>query len=57
MLLLLLSPALTLAALVMPVIGPLLWALGMEPRTVLLGALGGAVVIVKTLPDWNRKYD
>jgi len=38
-------------------VGPLLWALGMEPRVVLLGALGGLIIIVKTLPDWNRKYD
>jgi hypothetical protein len=22
----------------------------------LLGALGGAVVILKTVPDWNREY-
>ena len=39
------------------VVGPLLWALGMPPRGVLLGVLGGVVVIVKTMPDWNRKYD
>jgi glycerol-3-phosphate acyltransferase PlsY len=37
-------------------VGPLLWALGMPPNGVLLGALGGAVVIVKTIPDWNREY-
>ena len=43
--------------LAMAAVGPLLWALGMEPHAVLLGVLGGVVVIVKTLPDWNRKYD
>jgi glycerol-3-phosphate acyltransferase PlsY len=36
--------------------GPLLWALRFPPPTVLLGVLGGAVVIAKTLPDWNRRY-
>ena len=41
----------------MLLVGPLLWALGMPAHGILLGALGGAVVIVKTLPDWNRKYD
>ena len=41
----------------MALVGPLLWAMGMEPRMVLLGALGGVIVIVKTLPDWHRKYD
>jgi len=43
--------------LAMVAVGPLLWALGMEPHAVLLGLLGGAVVILKTLPDWNRRYD
>ncbi len=38
-------------------IGPLLWLLGFPPHGVLLGILGGAVVIVKTLPDWNRQYE
>jgi glycerol-3-phosphate acyltransferase PlsY len=38
-------------------VGPLLWALGMPLPGVLLGALGGVVVIIKTLPDWNRKYE
>ena len=37
-------------------IGPLLWILGVPAPGVLLGALGGAVVILKTLPDWNRQY-
>ena len=37
--------------------GPLLWALGLPPHGVLLGALGGMVVILKTLPDWNRQYE
>jgi len=36
--------------------GPLLWALGSPPHGVLLGVMGGIVVIIKTLPDWNRKY-
>jgi glycerol-3-phosphate acyltransferase PlsY len=43
--------------LAMVLVGPLLWALGMPPHGALLGALGGAVVIIKTLPDWNRKYE
>jgi len=43
--------------LAMVTIGPMLWALGMELPGVLLGALGGVVVIVKTMPDWNREYE
>ncbi len=43
--------------LAMVVVGPLLWGLGLPPHGILLGVLGGAVVIVKTLPDWNRKYE
>ena len=43
--------------LVTAAVGPLLWALGMPPHGVLLGVLGGAVVIIKTMPDWNRQYD
>ena len=39
------------------VAGPLLWALGLPPHGVVLGALGGAVVIVKTIPDWHRRYE
>jgi len=42
--------------LVMAVVGPLLWALGLPPPSILLGMLGGAVVIIKTIPDWNRQY-
>ncbi len=42
--------------LAMIAIGPLLWALGFPPSGILLGILGGIVVIVKILPDWNRKY-
>jgi hypothetical protein len=34
-----------------------LWLLGMPWPGVVMGALGGLVVIVKTLPDWTRKYD
>jgi len=42
--------------LAMVVVGPLLWALGFPPPGILLGVLGGAIVILKTLPDWNRQY-
>lgn len=42
--------------LAMIVAGPLLWVLGAPPHAILLGALGGAVIITKTLPDWNRQY-
>ena len=38
-------------------IGPLLWVLGFPLHGVLIGVLGGIVAIVKTLPDWNRKYE
>ena len=41
---------------IMLVAGPLLWALGAPLPVVLLGALGGLVVVVKTIPDWNREY-
>jgi len=34
----------------------MLWGLGMSPPGIALGALGGLVVIIKTLPDWNRVY-
>lgn len=43
--------------LAMVVAGPLLWLLGMPWPGVVMGALGGLVVIVKTLPDWRRAYD
>jgi glycerol-3-phosphate acyltransferase PlsY len=42
--------------LAMLVVGPLLWALGEPLQAILLGALGGVVVIVKTIPDWKRAY-
>jgi glycerol-3-phosphate acyltransferase PlsY len=42
--------------LTMIVVGPLLWVLGLPLPGILLGVLDGAVVIIKTLPDWNRKY-
>ena len=42
--------------LAMVLVGPLLWVMGAPPYAVLLGALGGVVVIVKTLPDWSRRY-
>jgi glycerol-3-phosphate acyltransferase PlsY len=44
----------TIAAMV--VTGPLLWALGMTAPGILLGVLGGIVVVIKTLPDWNRDF-
>ena len=37
-------------------VGPLLWALNLPWPTVVLGVLGSAVAIIKTLPDWNRVY-
>ena len=40
----------------MVAVGPLLWALGVSLPGVVLGVVGGVVVIVKTLPDWNRQY-
>jgi glycerol-3-phosphate acyltransferase PlsY len=42
--------------LAMALVGPLLWTLGSPLPAILLGALGGLVVIVKTIPDWHRKY-
>jgi glycerol-3-phosphate acyltransferase PlsY len=42
--------------LAMVVASPLLWVLGAPLPSVLLGVLGGVVVTVKTLPDWNRQY-
>jgi glycerol-3-phosphate acyltransferase PlsY len=42
---------------VMALAGPLLWVLGAFPPAILLGALGGVIVIIKTIPDWNRKYE
>ncbi|MBN1810850.1 MAG: glycerol-3-phosphate acyltransferase [Anaerolineae bacterium] len=43
--------------LVMALVGPLSWALGSPLTTILLGTLGGLVVIIKTIPDWQRKYE
>jgi len=37
--------------------GPLLWVLGMPWPGIVLGALGGILVIIKTLPDRKRTYD
>jgi hypothetical protein len=37
-------------------VGPVLWALGVSWPGILLGALGGAVAIIKSLSDWNREY-
>ncbi len=42
--------------LVMALAGPLLWALGLSLPIILLGVFGGIVVIIKTIPDWNRVY-
>lgn len=42
--------------LTMCAVGPLLWALDMSASGVLLGLLGGVAVIIKTLPDWDRRY-
>jgi glycerol-3-phosphate acyltransferase PlsY len=48
---------------VMALVAPLLWAIGavggegLAPQGILLGALGGAVVAIKTIPDWDRKYN
>jgi glycerol-3-phosphate acyltransferase PlsY len=42
--------------LVMVAIGPVMWAFGLPLHGILLGVLGGIVVIIKTLPDWNREY-
>ncbi len=43
--------------LVMALIGPLYWALGAPLPVIVLGTLGGLVVIVKTIPDWHRRYE
>ena len=43
--------------LAMLTVGPLLWLMGALPPAVLLGALGGAMVIIKTIPDRNREYE
>jgi glycerol-3-phosphate acyltransferase PlsY len=43
----------------MVVAGPLFWALtGFDAALpdILLAVLGGVVIIVKTIPDWNRQY-
>jgi glycerol-3-phosphate acyltransferase PlsY len=45
---------------IMALVGPLLWALGGDSlglQGILLGVLGGAVVAIKTIPDWDRQYD
>ncbi|HOU15400.1 MAG TPA: glycerol-3-phosphate acyltransferase [Anaerolineae bacterium] len=42
--------------LVMALAGPLLWVLGFPLPVILLGTLGGIVVMIKTIPDWNRVY-
>jgi len=43
--------------LAMLIIGPLAWLVGFVPQAILLAALGSLVVIIKTLPDWNRQYE
>jgi len=40
----------------MVVTAPLLWAVGLPNHGILLGVLAGGIVILKTLPDWNRLY-
>jgi glycerol-3-phosphate acyltransferase PlsY len=42
--------------LAMALVGPLFWAFGSPLPVILLGALGGLAVIIKTIPDWRRKY-
>lgn len=42
--------------LVMLAVGPLAWLFSLPPSGVLLGTLGGIGVILKTLPDWHRRY-
>ena len=34
----------------------LFWAFGGKPPVIALSAVGALVVIIKTLPDWNRQY-
>jgi glycerol-3-phosphate acyltransferase PlsY len=41
---------------VLALIGPVLWALGVPLHGVVLALLGGAAAIIKTLPDWDRQY-
>jgi glycerol-3-phosphate acyltransferase PlsY len=44
---------------VMLMVGPTLWLTGSTSwslQEILMGVLGGVVVIIKTLPDWNRQY-
>lgn len=50
------NPWTTTAAGVMAMVGHKLWTLGFPLHGILLSVLGGTVVIVKTLPDWHRKY-
>ena len=38
-------------------IGPLLYLLGIPLNGIVLGTLGSLVMIIKTIPDWNRKND
>lgn len=41
---------------VMVLVGPALYLAGLPLPMVVQGALGGLVVILKTIPDWNRVY-
>lgn len=44
---------------VMMMVGPVLWMTGNSTwslQEIAVGILGGAVVIMKTVPDWNRQY-
>jgi glycerol-3-phosphate acyltransferase PlsY len=45
--------------LVLLLVGPILWLTGSGSwaiQDIWMGVLGGAVAIIKTLPDWNRQY-
>ena len=41
---------------IMLAIGPVLHVLGVPLPDVLMGVAGAAAVIIKTIPDWNRRY-
>lgn len=43
--------------LAMVALGPLLWVIGSPPPSIASAMLGGAVVIIKTFPDWSRRYE
>jgi glycerol-3-phosphate acyltransferase PlsY len=43
--------------LAMMTLGPLLWAMGSPSPSIAVAVLGGAAAILKTLPDWSRRYE